>query len=698
MQDIELFPTRELNGIRYTAGKVLPFGATIVNSSTVNFSVYSRHATACILVLFHKGDAEPFAEIPIPEEYRIGHVYAIMVFDLNWEETEYGYRFDGPYDLKAGHRYDKSKIVLDPYAKLVSGREEWHRRQYPKDGFQFRGRIIREDYEWEGDRPLYTPMKDLVIYELHVRGFTKDPSSGVKNAGTFAGVVEKIPYLKELGVNCVELLPMFEFDEFLPSLGDEYCNYWGYATCNYFSPKAAYASCQDKGFAPDEMKNMVKQLHRNGIEVILDVVFNHTAEYGEEGDCISFRGVDNKTFYIMNEDGSYADYTGCGNTVNCNNAIVRSFIIDSMRYWVSVYHIDGFRVDEAPIFARGENGQPMISAPLIDSLKRDPILGRTKLISEGWDAGGLYTVGRFPLGWADWNSRMRDTVKRFAKGMAECGPDLLPSIEGSPDLFPGKTPAFSVNYLNCHDGFTLYDTTAYTNIHNESNAYYSPDNAQFDTCSWNCGVEGETDDPDIIALRKRQMKNMMTLLLLSRGVPMFPAGDEFANTQYGNSNAFCQDNETSWLDWSRLEKYNDVHEYIRRLIAFRKEHPVIRKGDYNTGNNATGYPELSWHGEKPWNLNSSSPFLTFGFMYSESAADFGTEEDRFIYCAYNAHWEEHSFELPIIPAEFEWAVVLNSADEDFRDFGRVPKDRLVLSPRSSIVLCTRKKESAPRRH
>lgn len=690
MKDIEAFPSRELNGIRYNAGKTLPFGASVMDHRTVNFSVFSRHATGCTLVLFHKGDAEPFFEIRIPEEYRIGHVYAIMIFDLNWEEIEYGYRFDGPYDPKNGHRYDPGRIVLDPYAKLVSGREEWHTRQYPKGSFQFRGRIISADYEWEGDHPLYIPMKDLVIYELHVRGFTKDESSGVKNPGTFSGIVEKIPYLKELGINCVEIMPLFEFDEFLPSLGDEYCNYWGYATCNYFSPKAAYAASQDKSFAADSMKNMVKQLHRNGIEVILDVVFNHTAEYDDQGDYISFRGVDNKTFYLMNEDGSYADYTGCGNTVNCNNAIVRSFITDSLRYWVYAYHIDGFRIDEAPIFARGENGQPMISAPLIETLKRDPILGRTKLISEGWDAGGLYTVGLFPVGWADWNARTRDTIKRFAKGMAECGPDLIPSIEGSPDLFPGKTPAFSVNYLNCHDGFTLYDTTAYNLTHNESNAYYSPDDPVFDTCSWNCGAEGETDDPDINALRKRQMKNMMTLLFLSRGVPMFPAGDEFANTQYGNSNAFSQDNRISWLDWNRLERYRDVHEYIRRLIAFRKAHPVIRKGDYHTGPNTTGYPEMSWHSEQPWHLDRSSPFLTFGLMYSESAADLGTEEDCFIYCAYNAHWEAHSFELPVIPAGLEWTVVLDSADEDLASCGKAHSGRLVLVPRSCILLQTRK--------
>lgn len=688
MKDIEAFPSHELNGVKYRAGKLMPFGATVLEHNTVNFSVYSKDATACWLVLFHKGDAEPYVEIPIPKEFRIGSVYAVMVFDLEWEETEYGYRFDGPYDLKNGYCFDKTKIVLDPYAKLVSGREQWHTRQYPKDGFQFRGRIIREDYEWEGDQPLNTPMKDLVIYEMHVRGFTNDESSGVRNRGTFSGVVEKIPYLKKLGINCVEFMPLFEYEEFFPALTDDYCNYWGYATCNYFSPKAGFSALGTRGFAVDEMKNMVKQLHKNGIEVILDIVFNHTAEYGDGGEYISFRGVDNKTYYLMNEDGTYSNYSACGNTFNCNNPIVRNFIIDSLRYWVSNYHIDGFRIDEAPIFARGQDGQPMVSPPLVDSLKNDPVLSKTKLISEGWDPAGFSTIGRFPKGWADWNPRMRDTVKRFAKGIAESGPDLIRSIEGSPDMFPNGTPDTSVNYIISHDGFTLYDTTAYNRAHNESNAYTSPMDSDFDNCSWNCGAEGETDNPAVEALRRRQMKNIMTVLMLSRGVPMFWAGDEFANTQYGNNNAFSQDTRISWLDWDRLEKYRDVFEYTRKLIAFRKEHPVIRKDDYFTGYNSSGYPELSWHSETPWQFNRSEPFLAFAFMYSEPAADFGTEDDCFIYCAYNSHWEEHTFELPVIPEGMKWAVALDSSDESFAGCGKTAGTRIAVAPRSCVVLRT----------
>ena len=665
----------------------MPFGATVLDDDVVNFSVYSKDATSCTLVLFHYGDAEPYAEILIPEDCHVGSVYAIMVFDLDWENVEYGYRFDGPYDLRNGYCFDKTKVVLDPYAKLVSGREKWHTRQYPQHSlFEFRGRIIRDDYEWEGDRQLNTPFKDLVIYEVHVRGYTNDPSSGVRNRGTFAGLVEKIPYLKELGVNCVEFMPLFEFEEFFPAISDEYCNYWGYSTVNYFSPKAGFAAMGPMGLAADEMKNMVKTLHKNGIEVILDVVFNHTAEFGDGGEYISFRGVDNKTYYLMNPDGTYSNLSACGNTFNCNNPIVRNFILDSMRYWVSDYHIDGFRIDEAPIFARGQDGEPLVSPPLVESLKNDPILSKAKLISEGWDPAGLNTIGKFPHGWADWNPGVRDTLKRFAKGMAEYGPELTRRIEGSPDMFYGRSPDASVNYVTSHDGFTLYDATAYNVAHNEGNAYTSSMDTDFDNCSWNCGVEGETDDPQVLALRRRQMKNIMTILMLSRGVPMFWAGDEFANTQYGNNNAFTCDSKTSWLDWNRLEEFRDVFEYVRRLIAFRKAHPVIRRDEFFVGHNSSGYPELSWHGERPWEFDRDQPFLTFAFMYSEPAWDFGTDGDSFIYCAYNSHWEDHTFELPIVPEGMSWRVVLSSADESFACCGERVDGSVLLQSRSCVVL------------
>lgn len=503
----------------------------------------------------------------------------------------------------------------------------------------------------------------MVIYEVHVRGFTKDESSKVKYKGTFAGVVEKIPYLKELGINCIEFMPLFEFDEIIP-FKDGACNYWGYNTTNYFSPKAGYSFLGREGFASDEMKNMVKQLHKNGIAVILDIVFNHTGEYGDNGDYISFRGVDNRTYYVMDENGNYSNLSACGNTVNCNHPIVRNFILDSLRYWVADYHVDGFRIDEAPIFARDENGQPMVSPPLVDSLANDPILSHTKFISEGWDPAGLSTIGRFPKGWADWNPRARDAVRRFIKGSAQDGPAVVKTIEGSPDMFMHGGADIAVNYVTSHDGFTLYDMVSYQHTHNETNAFTSPMDDAFDNCSWNCGTEGETEDQEINALRRRQMKNAIGIILLSRGVPMFWAGDEFANTQFGNNNAFSQDSPTSWLDWNRLEQYQDVFAFFQELIAFRKAHPVLRKRDFYKGYNSSGYPELSWHSTTPWQMDVNAPFLTFAFMYAEPAQDFGAEEDCFIYCAVNAHWEEHTFELPIIPQGMEWRIIVYSADPE----------------------------------
>ncbi len=686
MKRIDEFPTHEKNGIKYRVGRPLPFGAELVSDDCVNFSIYSKDATKCELLLYHLGDKEPFFILELKDEFRIGSVYSVMIFNIDWEDIEYGYRFDGPKDKSQGYRFDPTKILLDPYAKMVSGRDVWHKRTYTDTDFERRGRIIREDYNWDGDKPLEIPAKDLVIYEMHVRGFTKHDSSGVRYKGTYSGIVEKIPYLKKLGINCIELMPIFEFEEFIPSLSDDYCNYWGYVTYNYFSPKTGYSISGPLGLVADEFKHMVKKLHQNGIEIVLDIVFNHTGEYGDDGEYISFRGIDNKTYYIMDEHGNYSNLSACGNTVNCNNPIVRNFIIDSLRYWVSTYHIDGFRVDEAPIFVRGQDGTPLLSPPLLESLKDDPILSRTLLISEGWDPAGLSTLGAFSSTWADWNPRTRDTIKRFIKGVAADGPNVINTIEGSPDMFSKGRPTSSVNYIASHDGFTLYDSVAYQQTHNESNAFTSPMDHEFDNCSWNCGEEGETDNPEVNDLRRRQMKNAMTILLMSRGIPMFWAGDEFANTQYGNNNAFSQDNETSWLDWDRLKKYEDVFEYVKKLIAFRMEHPVIRREIFYSGYNSSGYPELSFHGEKAWEFNRYAPFLAFGFMYVEPAQDFSKKEDTFIYCGINEHWEEHSLELPIIPSGMEWKVVVNSQDKTGEMSGQVIKDKVTLQPRSSIVL------------
>ena len=604
-------PTHELNGIKYRCGRVRPFGASIISNDAINFSIFSKDAEACELLLYHNGEAEPFAVIPFPEEFRIGNVFSMIVYGLDYENLEYGYRFDGKYAPQEGYWFDKTKILLDPYAKLVSGRDTWGEVPDYSNTFQHRGRVIPEDYDWEGDKPLEIPMNDLIIYEMHVRSFTRDASSNVKYKGTFAGLLEKIPYLKELGVNCVELLPIFEFDEFENSRennGERLYNYWGYSTVNFYAPKAGYAASAPFGLAAEELKNMVKQLHKAGIEVILDVVFNHTAEGNEQGPYISYRGIDNRTYYLLTPEGYYYNFSGCGNTMNCNNAVVRNCILDCLRYWVSDYHIDGFRFDLASILSRDENGAPMTSPPLLEALAHDAVLGKSKLIAEAWDAGGLYQVGSFPAWgrWAEWNGKYRDCVRKFVKSGAECGPELVYRLQGSPDLYSNRSAEASINFITCHDGFTLYDLVAYNEKHNLANGEDNRDGSN-DNDSWNCGAEGETDDAEINALRRRQVKNAAALLLLSRGIPMLLSGDEFLNTQSGNNNAYCQDNLISWLDWKKSEENKDVLEFFKTLIAFRKAHPVLRRTDFYADKNSTDYPELSFHGINPWALNTSEP-------------------------------------------------------------------------------------------
>ena len=420
MTRLDDYPTHELNGIHYRCGRISPFGASLIGSGAVNFSVFSKNAAGCELLLYENGSEEPFAVIPFPDEFRIGNVFSMIVYGLDYENLEYGFRFDGEYSPENGSLFDKSKVLLDPYAKLVGGREIWGTVPDKYRDFRYRGRVIPEDFDWEGDKQPEIPMKDLIIYEMHVRGFTKDESSGVRYKGTFAGVIEKIPYLKKLGVNCIELLPIFEFDELENPRtynGERLYNYWGYSTVNFFSPKAGYAASAPLGLAAEELKNMVKKLHAAGIEIILDVVFNHTAEGNEKGPYISYRGIDNKTYYLLTPDGYYYNFSGCGNTMNCNNAVVRNHILDCLRYWIADYHIDGFRFDLASILSRDSEGVPMSSPPLIEALAHDPVLGKAKLIAEAWDAGGLYQVGSFPAWgrWAEWNGKYRDCLRKFIK-------------------------------------------------------------------------------------------------------------------------------------------------------------------------------------------------------------------------------------------------------------------------------------------
>lgn len=654
---MDSYPTHELDGIKFRIGHVLPYGASLTPEG-VNFSIFSSGAVACSLLLYYHGQEEPFIEIPFPEEFRIGNVFSMVVYDLNLELVEYGYRMDGPFQPEQGNRFDKTKVLLDPYAKSVSGRSVWGVKPDYSRQFQHRGQIIHDDFDWQGDKPLEIPFKDLVIYEAHVRSMTRHPSSDAKYPGTFAGLRDKIPYLKELGINCIELLPIFEFDEFENSReveGNTLYNYWGYSTVCFFAPKAGYAASAPIGLEVDELKNLIKQFHRNGIEVLLDVVYNHTAEGNEEGPYISYRGIDNKTYYLLTPDGYYYNFSGCGNTMNCNNSVVRNCILDSLRYWASEYHIDGFRFDLAAILSRDEMGAPMTSPPLLETLAHDPILGRCKLIAEAWDAGGLYQVGSFPSWgrWAEWNGKYRDCIRKFIKGEAECAPELYWRINGSKDLYGNRCAEASINFVTCHDGFTLYDMVSYNEKHNLANGEDNRDGCN-DNESWNCGAEGETEDAEIRALRKRQMKNALLLLFFSRGVPMMLSGDEFANTQFGNNNAYCQDNEISWLDWSLLNQNADLHNFVKEMIQFRKDHPVLRNQYFEDGENDTGYPELSFHGLEPWSMDMCQPTLTFAFMFAESCKKYHTEKDCFIYVAVNAHWEAHDYSLPILPTGMEW--------------------------------------------
>ena len=663
MRLIDSFPTKKIQDLEYGIGRVFPFGATITDGG-VNFSVFSKEATGCTLVLYHHGQPEPFVEIPFPEEFRIGNVYSMMVYGLHIETTEYGYRFDGEYDPKRGLYFDKSRVLLDPYAKSVSGRTVWGQEPDNSKAFKFRGQLIREDFDWDGDKPLELPLGKLIIYEMHVRSFTNHPSSGVKHRGTYAGIIEKIPYLKELGVNCVELMPIFEFDEFENTRvvnGKRLVNYWGYSTVDFFAPKAGYAASAPFGMEADELKNMIRKLHQNGIEVILDVVFNHTAEGNEEGPYISYRGIDNRTYYLLTPEGYYYNFSGCGNTMNCNNPVVRNVVLDCLRYWVSAYHVDGFRFDLASILSRDENGVPMITPPLLDSIANDAILGKSILIAEAWDAGGLYQVGSFPSfgRWSEWNGKYRDSLRKFIKGGEECAPELYWRVRGSNDLYGSRSSSASINFVTCHDGFTLYDLVSYNDKHNEANGEDNRDGCN-DNCSWNCGEEGETTNKDIQALRLKQMKNMITILLTSRGVPMLLSGDEFANTQWGNNNAYCQDSEISYLDWSYLSKNNELFEYVKSLIAFRKEHPVFSEDSFDFGHNGTMYPEFSLHGTRAWDIDETSPGLCFAYMFAEDHRKYGTKKDCFIYIAVNAHWEGHNYLLPRLPEGYSYKIAFDS--------------------------------------
>jgi isoamylase len=683
MERVDVYPTHEHKGYKLRVGKPFPFGATFVPGG-INFSIFSSHATACTLVLFDKGQPQPKVEIPYPLEFRIGNVYAMTVFGLDIENTEYGFRMDGPFAPQEGHWFDPSKILMDPYARSIGGRDVWGVAPNWDDCYQHRSRLVFDDFDWDDDRPLEIPIEDLVIYEAHVRSFTKDPSSGARFPGTFAGIREKIPYLKELGINCLELLPIYEFDEFEnskvhPETGEQLIgNYWGYSTMGFFAPKAGYAATGKLGMHVDEFKALVKELHRNGIEVMLDVVFNHTAEGNENGPYISFRGIDNKTYYMLTPEGYYFNFSGTGNTLNCNNPVVRNMVIDCLRYWAAEYHIDGFRFDLASILGRDPWGAPLSNPPLLESLAFDPILAKCKLIAEAWDAGGLYQVGSFPAygRWAEWNGKYRDCIRKFLKGEPDQVGEMAQRVQGSPDLYASRGPTASINFITAHDGFTLNDLVSYNEKHNEANGEQNRDGAN-DNESWNCGWEGPTDDPGINDLRKRQMKNAVAILMVSQGIPMILMGDEVARTQNGNNNTYCHDNELNWFDWSQVDTNAEQLRFFQKLIAFRKSHPVLRNRWHlsNQDRVGSGYPDISWHGTEAWNTDWSESSRTLAFMLCGKHARGGTVEDDYIYVIMNMHWEGRWCTLPSLPDGRRWHVFMNtgmSAPEDIWEPGQEP--------------------------
>lgn len=681
----DFYPTHSHNGFALRPGFPLPLGATVL-AHGVNFAVYSRHATRCTLVLYKPDAKTPFAEIPFPPEFRVGDVHAMTVFYIDPEAFEYGYRMDGPFNPHEGHRFDRERVLLDPAARAITWRPVWG----CKDDHLTtpRGRAMAEDFDWEDDHTLGLPVEDLVIYEVHVRGFTRHATSGVRFPGTYAGLYEKIPHLVELGVNCVELMPIFEYDEneidrVNPTDGQRLLDYWGYSTLGFYAPKAAYAATGSSHLQVDEFKTLVKELHRHGIEVILDVVFNHTSEGNENGPTLSFRGLDNAIYYMLTPEGRYYNFSGCGNTFNCNHPAVRNFVLNCLRYWVAEYHIDGFRFDLASILDRAPDGTPLANPPLLESLALDPVLGRTKLIAEAWDAGGLYQVGHFPAygRWAEWNGKYRDCVRKFLKGDMGQVAEMVQRISGSPDLYYRRGPTASVNFITCHDGFTLADVVSYNGKHNEANGEQNCDGAN-DNNSWNCGVEGATDDPAIQTLRHRQMKNALAMLFLSQGVPMLLMGDEFGRTQMGNNNAYCQDNELTWLDWGLRQTSAEWFRFCRALIAFRKTHPALRQSRFSgSSGGMSGGLELTWHGTQPWraDLSGASRVLAFqARLRSEHA-------DDIVYAALNMYWETLSFEPPAVDDGRQWHVFANTGVMPPNDVYMPGDEPLLEDPKQLLV-------------
>jgi glycogen operon protein len=645
--------------LRIARGKCLPLGASALPDG-VNFALLCRHGDAVCLVLYPLEGAEPMAEIALhPRRNRTGDHWHVLVAGLP-PAFSYGWRVDGPRG--PGDCYDPMHVLLDPSATALSGGTRWAQFHEPLSQFTSRRSLyLRRPFHWQEDAPPLTPLEDTVVYELHVRGFTCHPSAQVAHPGTFAGLVEKIPYLQSLGVTAVELLPVHEFDECDcpfndPQTGRPLRNFWGYNSLGFAAVKAAYASTGPEFGQLTEFREMVRAFHAAGLEVILDVVFNHTGEGDYRGRTSSFRGLDNRLYYLLAPQGQYLNFSGCGNTVNCNHPVVRQLLINCLRFWVADMHVDGLRFDLASVMGRDYQGNVLVEPPVVEMISEDSVLADTKLIAEPWDAAGLYQVGHFPYGrrWSEWNGQYRDQVRRFWRGEAGLAGALATRLCGSADLYEksGRGPQHSINFITCHDGFTLGDLVSYNHKHNLANGEGNRDGMN-ENYSWSCGVEGPTDDPGVLGLRRRQARNLVATLFLSQGVPMLLAGDEFLRTQGGNNNAWCQDNEVSWVDWSFLARNADFWRFVKEMIALRRAHSALRRRTFPREG------EVIWHGTEPYKPDFSPWSRTLALALDGSRT--GREPDQDFYLAFNAWRESVSFRVPPPPQGRPWRRVIDTA-------------------------------------
>lgn len=688
-------------------GKPLPLGSSRTKLG-FNFALFSRHAETVTLLFFESGKAPIHCEIELdPAINRTGDIWHIQIHDLD-PDLRYGYRLQGSWDPDhSGHRFSDA-LLLDPYAKALTGTSNWGevyvRQEHasPTSAFRRRCCLLDDEFDWQGDRPLNIPLQDSIIYELHVRGFTRHPSSEVAHPGTYQGLIEKIPYLQELGITAVELLPVTEFNENEnlnrnPVSGEQLKNFWGYSPISFFAPKASYAVNGRNGNQVREFKEMVKALHQAGIEVLLDIVFNHTGEGGSDGPVYSFRGLDNTIYYMLDpQSRAYLNFSGCGNTLNCNHPLVRKLIIDCLRYWVTEMHVDGFRFDLASVLGRDSMGEVMENPPMVEQIAEDPILANTKIIAEAWDAAGLYQVGSFSSHprWAEWNGRYRDDVRAFTTGRQGNVAALATRISGSADLYQvdEKAPCNSINFITSHDGFTLYDLVSYNHKHNELNGEQNRDGNDYNL-SWNSGTEGETDDPEIRQLRQRRMRSLAVILLLSQGTPMFVSGDEFGRSQGGNNNAYCQDNETGWLDWRQTKNNRELLRFFKILLTLRKDHPIFRRPDFFPQGGGHDPHEIHWQalqaGEPDW----SPACRTLGFMLDGLAVADCRDDDFFVML--NGQLENVLVEIPSLPTGRCWHLLANSAAEPPNDI--YPEDEaplfngheFALPPLAALVLISK---------